>query len=57
MLNHFWRENWSVILVIAVMVGGYLFLRTPGDELVSTVAFDAQVTNGTPTLVEFYSNT
>ncbi len=57
MLNHFWRENWSVILVIAVMVGGYLFLRPPGDELVSTVAFDAQVNSGMPTLVEFYSNT
>jgi hypothetical protein len=56
-LKRFWRENWSVILVITVMVGGYLFLRTPGDELVSTAAFDAQVTGGRPTLVEFYSNT
>jgi hypothetical protein len=56
-MKRFWRENWSVILVIAVMVGGYLFLRTPGDELASTVEFDAQVTGGTPTLVEFYSNT
>jgi hypothetical protein len=39
------------------MVGGYLFLRTPGDELASTAEFDARVTAGTPTLVEFYSNT
>lgn len=56
-MERFWRENWSVILVVAVMVGGYLFLRTPGDELASTAEFDAQVTGGTPTLVEFYSNT
>ncbi|MFQ6101177.1 MAG: hypothetical protein ACE5OS_08075 [Anaerolineae bacterium] len=56
-MKRFWSENWSVLLVIAAMVGGYLFLRTPGDELASTAAFDAQVTNGTPTLVEFYSNT
>jgi hypothetical protein len=56
-VNRFLRENWLVILVIGVMVGGYLFLRTPGDELASTAAFDAQVTGGTPTLVEFYSNT
>ena len=56
-MNHFWRENWLVILVIGVMVGGYLFLRTPGDELASTAAFDALVAAGTPTLVEFYSNT
>lgn len=53
----FWRENWSVIFIITVMVGGYLFLRTPGDELVSVAAFDAQVTGSRPTLVEFYSNT
>ena len=56
-MKRFWQENWSVILVITVMVGGYLFLRTPGDGLASTAAFDAQVTGGRPTLVEFYSNT
>jgi hypothetical protein len=57
MLRRFWRENWSVIVVIAVMVVGYLFLRTPGDDLVSTAEFDAQVAGDMPTLVEFYSNT
>jgi hypothetical protein len=56
-MNRFLRENWVLILVIGAMVGGYLFLRTPGDELASTAEFDAQVTGGTPTLVEFYSNT
>jgi hypothetical protein len=56
-MRRFLRENWLVILVIAVMVGGYLLLRTPGDKLASTAEFDAQVAGGTPTLVEFYSNT
>ena len=56
-MKRFWCENWLVIAVITVMVGGYLFLRTPGDDLASTAEFDAQVTSGTPTLVEFYSNT
>lgn len=56
-MEHFWRENGAVIVVIAAMVVGYLFLRTGGDELVSTAEFDAQVSGGTPTLVEFYSNT
>jgi hypothetical protein len=51
------RENWLTILVLTVMVGGYVFLRTPGDDLVSTAAFDERVRSGTPTLVEFYSNT
>jgi UPF0716 family protein affecting phage T7 exclusion len=57
LMQRFWGENWLVILVIAAMVGGYLFLRTPGDELASTAEFEAQVTAGTPTVVEFYSNT
>ena len=56
-MRRFWRENWLVVLVIGVMVGGFVFLRTTGDELVSTADFDAQVTGGMPTLVEFYSNT
>lgn len=57
MVKRFWKENWLVIMVITLMVGGYLFLRTPGDELASTADFDAQVSSGTPTLIEFYSNT
>jgi hypothetical protein len=57
MMKRLLRENWLVILVIAVMAGGYVFLRTPGDNLASTADFDAIVSDGTLTLVEFYSNT
>ncbi len=56
-MRKIWRENWLVIIVLAVMVGGYILLRTPGDDLASVAEFEAQVTDGTPTLVEFYSNT
>jgi hypothetical protein len=51
------RENWMIILVAVLIIAGYVFLRTPGDDLASTDVFDAQATNGTPLLVEFYSNT
>ncbi|MGD2177363.1 MAG: hypothetical protein PVG71_06010 [Anaerolineae bacterium] len=51
------RENWLTILVLAVVIGGYVFLRTPGDDLPSTAAFDERVSGGRPTLVEFFSNT
>jgi hypothetical protein len=51
------RENWLTILVLTLMVAGYVFLRTPPDELASTEAFDERVRSGRPTLVEFYSNT
>jgi hypothetical protein len=53
----FLSENWLMIVVIATMVGAYLFLRTPGDKLASVASFDAQMSDGTPTLIEFYSNT
>jgi hypothetical protein len=56
-VERFWRENGLVILVIAVLLAGYLVLRTRGDKLPSTAAFDAQVASGSPTLVEFYTNT
>lgn len=51
------RDNWLLILVVTAMAAGYIFLRTPGDDLDSTAEFDALTTDGTPTLVEFYSNT
>jgi hypothetical protein len=51
------RENWLTLLVLTAMIGGYVFLRTAGDDLVSTDAFDELVRMGRPTLVEFYSNT
>ena len=56
-MKRFLRENWLVFLVIGGMIGGYLFLRTPGDVMASTEEFDALVTSGTPTVLEFYSNT
>lgn len=56
-MERFLRENGLFIAIIAVLVAAYLYLRTPGDKMASTAAFDAQVSTGTPTLVEFYSNT
>ncbi len=50
------QENWLMVFIVAVLIGGYAFLRTPGDGIASTEAFDAVVTDGTPTLVQFYSN-
>ncbi|TET49700.1 MAG: hypothetical protein E3J64_09310 [Anaerolineales bacterium] len=53
----FFRENWLALLLISVLIGGYLLLYTPGDQLASTEEFDALVSSGTPTLVEFFTNT
>ncbi len=51
------RENWILIVTFVLIIGGYAFLRTPGDDLASTAEFDAQATDGTPLIVAFYSNT
>lgn len=51
------QENWLLILVVAVMIGGYGLLRTSGDDIASAAEFDALVSDGTPTLIQFFSNT
>jgi len=56
-MNRLLRENWMTILVIALILVGYLFLRTPGDDLSSTAEFQARLTGEGPLVVEFYSNT
>ena len=50
------RENWLFLLVLAGIVGGFLFLRTPGTAVASATEVDAILHDGQPTLVEFYSN-
>ena len=53
----FLKENWWFILIVGSMIGGWLFLRTPGSDIGSTAAFDQQIQSGTPVVVEFFSNT
>jgi len=56
-MGKFLSENWLAILVVSLFVGAFIFLRTPADSLASASEFDALVSGGTPTLVEFFSNT
>ncbi len=53
----FWDENWLTILVVLVFAGGYVFLRTPGEAFASVDEVEALLTDGQPTVIEFYSNT
>lgn len=56
-MKRFWTENWTVILIVGIMIVAFLVLHTNGDQFPSTADFDSQVTAGKPSLVEFYSNT
>ncbi len=51
-----WKENWLTIIVLAVLAVGYIILRTPGDQFASREEIIAVLTDGKPTVVEFYSN-
>ena len=53
----FLRGNALFLGFLAVLVVGFLFLRTRGSKLGSVEEFDALVAGGEPVVAEFYSNT
>ncbi len=52
----FWKENWLTIVVVLVLAGAYVFLRTPGDSFASSEELMTRLQTGGPTVIEFYSN-
>ncbi|MCX7856166.1 MAG: hypothetical protein N2556_09410 [Anaerolineae bacterium] len=56
MLYDLLRQNWALLLVLGLLAGGWLFLRTPADNL-SVEAFQQEIRGGRPVVVEFFSNT
>ena len=53
----FLNENWLFLLFLVVIGGAFIFLRTSPTALADESQFDAILTNGQPTIVEFFSNT
>jgi hypothetical protein len=56
-MANFMRENALFLGFLAVLVAGFLVLRTRGAKLGSVEEFDAMIGQGAPVVVEFYSNT
>jgi hypothetical protein len=56
-MTSFLRENALFIGFLAVLVVGFLILRTRGAKLESVDEFDALIGQGAPVVIEFYSNT
>lgn len=52
-----WRENWLFLLILGAIVIAFLALRTPASAVASVEEVDVVLTDGQPTLVEFYTNT
>ena len=50
------RQNALLLVVLALIAGGYFLLRTSPSDIVSMEALEASLHGGQPTLIEFYSN-
>lgn len=53
----FARQNALFLVVLALMVGAFLALRTRGSTFGSLSELDALISSGQPVVAEFYSNT
>jgi len=55
-VSQFVRQNVLLLIVVSLIAGGYLFLRTSPSDIASMEALEASLSRGQPTLIEFYSN-
>lgn len=51
------RQNWTTMLVLTLLVGGYFLLRTQPSDVASPEELEAILRDGQPTVIEFYANT
>jgi hypothetical protein len=56
-LRTFLRANGALLIVVAVAVGGWLFLRTSATPLESAASLDRVLARGEPVVLEFFGNT
>ena len=50
------KANWVFLLFLTAIASAFIFLRTKPSDVDSLAEFDGILTNGQPTVVEFYSN-
>ena len=53
----FLRDNRGELVVIAVLLGVWLFLRTSATPLASASSLDEMLKRGEPVVLEFFTNT
>ena len=52
----FLQQNGLALALIAALVAAFLFLRSPATRVASAQELDALLADGTPKVVEFYSD-
>jgi hypothetical protein len=55
-VSQFVRQNALLLIVLALIAGGYFLLRTSPSDIASIEALEASLRRGQPTLISFYSN-
>jgi hypothetical protein len=50
------RDNWLLLLVLAVLAGAFFLLRSQPSDVGSPDELNRMLTGGRPTVVTFYSN-
>ena len=50
------RDNWLLLTVILALASAFFFLRSPETKLASLEALDAELADGSPQVIEFYSD-
>ena len=55
-LLRFVQANWLTIALLLVLALAFVFLRSPATRVASTQELDALLADGTPKVVEFYSD-
>ena len=53
----FLRAHRGPLIVAAIALGGWLFLRTPATPLASVSSLDQLLGRGEPVVLEFFGNT
>ena len=56
MLMQLVRDNWLLLIFLLAVVLAFVFLRSPATKVASARELDALLADGTPKVVEFYSD-
>jgi len=56
-LRDFLRANKVALVVGALLLGGWLYLRTPATPIESMAELDRKLSGGQPVVLEFFGNT
>ena len=50
------QENWLLIAFLLALVAAFVFLHSPATRMASSHELEALLSDGTPKVVEFYSD-